>query len=545
MLSELDEVPQEATVGGGVWNFAVLNPSLLVDGAAAAKKAAVRKKDKPTQQAILAEKTKPSVERSTQRTLSKAAPAFKGKPAAPPAAPQGSEGAQPPPILPRWFPQETGAEPVRPPAVPKPDFAKASPKRGPAYPEAAKPAAARKIPASPLVVRGPAQGLGPAEQEIPPLNAAALSAIWQQLELGASGFRPPWDTDSLAVQLEWLRLLSQTAQLQAQADGLNLLNGSAAGAAPRPAKVDARPPAQPKAARWEWPKPAWEEPKPNDPEAFGQGQALLKMLKAGQDKENWSAPPFPTTGADGWGQDWNGAENWWNSEDWSAEPVNGAAADWAGSKDVETESQGRALLDILKKPKTEAAQPPAPKPEDAGSGDKGAQVKAPVQPAAQPAVQPAVQQAVQQAAQQAAKQAALQAAKKPAAAAAPPAQSVLEALLQSGAQLAGQPPAPYMNGWAEKHFASEKKHAFPKFATTQEHVERDLLKEVDSRPPSGPEAGLVADPEAGRFLLMQLKGPETIAREDGKKLLNHLRRSIEREDERKASRFMKLLTTNA
>ena len=60
-------------------------------------------------------------------------------------------------------------------------------------------------------------------------------------------------------------------------------------------------------------------------------------------------------------------------------------------------------------------------------------------------------------------------------------------------------------------------------------------KEADSRPPSGPQAGLVADAEAGRFLLMQLKGPETVAREDGKRLLHHLRQSFDREDERKAS----------
>jgi hypothetical protein len=40
---------------------------------------------------------------------------------------------------------------------------------------------------------------------------------------------------------------------------------------------------------------------------------------------------------------------------------------------------------------------------------------------------------------------------------------------------------------------------------------------------------------------MQLKGPETVAREDGKRLLDNMRRSFEKADERKASRFMKLL----
>merc|ERR1719353_1163049 len=90
-----------------------------------------------------------------------------------------------------------------------------------------------------------------------------------------------------------------------------------------------------------------------------------------------------------------------------------------------------------------------------------------------------------------------------------------------------------MNGKAEKRY--EKNGLHPVYAMSQAHVERDMLKEADSRPPSGPQAGLVADAEAGRFLLMQLKGPETVAREDGKRLLHHLRRSFEREDERKAS----------
>jgi DNA polymerase III gamma/tau subunit len=172
-----------------------------------------------------------------------------------------------------------------------------------------------------------------------------------------------------------------------------------------------------------------------------------------------------------------------------------------------------------------------------------------LQPAAQPAaqavqapakapVQPAVQQAVQQAAQKAAKQA------KPAA----QPQSVLEALLLNGAAAAPQAeqpaahrPAQALHTNGNGHVANGKKNGFALYATSQADVERNLLKEADSRPPSGPQAGLLADPEAGRFLLMQLKGPETIAREDGKKLLNHLKMSFDREDERKATRFMKLV----
>jgi hypothetical protein len=89
------------------------------------------------------------------------------------------------------------------------------------------------------------------------------------------------------------------------------------------------------------------------------------------------------------------------------------------------------------------------------------------------------------------------------------------------------------SGGAEQRSSSEQNFIFPAFKVQE--AERDMLKEADSRPPSGPQAGLVADAEAGRFLLMQLKGPETVAREDGKRLLHHLRRSFEREDERKAS----------
>ena len=73
------------------------------------------------------------------------------------------------------------------------------------------------------------------------------------------------------------------------------------------------------------------------------------------------------------------------------------------------------------------------------------------------------------------------------------------------------------SGGAEQRSSSEQNFIFPAFKVQE--AERDMLKEADSRPPSGPQAGLVADAEAGRFLLMQLKGPETVAREDGKRLL--------------------------
>ena len=86
MLTEPAEVPAEATFGGGVWNFAILDPSLLADGGAAAKQSAVRKKDKPAQQAAIPEKAKPSPERSPQQTLPKAAHVPKSKPASPAAS---------------------------------------------------------------------------------------------------------------------------------------------------------------------------------------------------------------------------------------------------------------------------------------------------------------------------------------------------------------------------------------------------------------------------------------------------------------------------
>jgi hypothetical protein len=490
MLSELAEVPPEATVGGGVWNFAILNPSLLADGAAAAKKA-VRKKD--------TEKAKPAVERSMQRTVPKAGPAAKSKPAAPAFSP-ASEGAKPPPVLPRWFPQETGAKPSRP-ISPKPDTAKAASK---GTPNGVAKATPKRKPNSPPVAARPGDVAMP--QEMPALTPSALSAIWEQL--GASGFRPPWDAD-LAVQLEWLRLLSQTAQLQANGAS-TLLNGSAAASAAA-AQVDFRPPIQPAAPSPTMPS----KPDPSDDES---GKALLKMLKAG-DAPNGSA-------AQNWSgqytqQDWWGQQDWWNTENWwDWAPATGATTE-TSAPDVETELQGRALLEILK-PKT-AAQP---NNVQSGAGLLEMLKPKPSAGAAQGVPQPEVQTAVQQAAKHTALQATQKAAAKPAA--------------QPAVQPAAQPAAPTAK---PGEATPQKIRGFDFPVYTAEHADSPggMLKAVDSRTRSGPQAGLVTDPDASRFLLMQLKGPETIAREDGKKLLNNLRKSIQREDERKANLFMKLI----
>lgn len=324
---------------------------------------------------------------------------------------------------------------------------------------------------------------------------------------------------------------------------------------------------------------------PSSPSRTSRSPDKLCSIFRGGHKEKWSAQPERE---DSWGQAGYNAENWWNFQDWNARtPAYGATVDWTvASTDDTTESQGRALLEMLQKPKTQA---PAPARPSAPPAAQAAAKAAAAEPAAQAAVQAAAKAVAQAASaaqsnlpqpKTAAQAPAVQAPaaaptpgpakapepvakadtaggvplSQPAEKAAPLSQpTALEALLHRAASgaltgavetstKASAPPL-YLNGEAAKRPANAKKSGFPLFATSADDLERDLLKEADSRPPSGPQAGLVADPEAGRFLLMQLKGPETIAREDGKRLLNHMRRSFEREDERKAARFMKLLST--